>query len=87
MSSPVAWRDSDVNFYNKYLLLTEYTDEQAGRVCGNLCGVVVPEKGHISNAECAVIGQVMALKRAVCLRPGTPDRCRAKLMSQQACLC
>jgi hypothetical protein len=35
MSNPVAWGDSHVNFYNKYLLLTEYTDEQAGSVCGN----------------------------------------------------
>jgi hypothetical protein len=31
MSNLVAWRDSHVNFYNKYLLLTEYTDKQAGR--------------------------------------------------------
>jgi hypothetical protein len=31
ISDPVAWRDNHVNFYNKYLFLTDYTDEQAGR--------------------------------------------------------
>jgi hypothetical protein len=87
MSNPVAQRDNHVNFHNKHLLLTEYTDEQARRVCSNQCGVVVHEKDRISNAECAVISQVMALKRAVCLRPGTPDGCQVKLMSQQASLC
>jgi hypothetical protein len=45
------------------------------------------EEGHISNAECVVIGQVVALKRAVCLRSGMPDGCWAKPMSQQASLC
>jgi hypothetical protein len=48
---------------------------------------VGPGKGHICNAECAVISQVMALKRAVvCLRLGVPDVCRVKLVSQQASL-
>jgi hypothetical protein len=37
--------DNQINFYNKYLLLLEeYRDEQAGRVCGNKCGVVGTEK-------------------------------------------
>jgi hypothetical protein len=48
---------------------------------------VGPEKGRISNVECAVIGQIMARKRAVCLKPGTPDGRRAKLLSQSASLC
>jgi hypothetical protein len=52
MSNPVKWRDKQVNFYNKYLLLlTEYTDEQADR-----------------QAECAVTGKMLwALKREVFL--------------------
>jgi hypothetical protein len=52
MLNPVARRDNQVNFYNKYLsLLTEYTDEQADR-----------------QAECAVTGEVLwALKSAVFL--------------------
>jgi hypothetical protein len=71
MPNPVAWRDNHAIFCNKYLmLLTEYTDEQAGRVCGNWGGAVGPEKVRISNAVCAVIGQVMTLKRATCLRLG-----------------
>lgn len=38
-------RDNHVNFYKKYLLLlSEYAGEQAGRVCGNWCGVVGTEK-------------------------------------------
>jgi hypothetical protein len=53
MSNPVARRENHVNFYNRYLLLlTDYTDEQVDRVCSNRWGVVGPEKGHISNAEC-----------------------------------
>jgi hypothetical protein len=36
---------------------------------------VGPEKRRISNAECAVIGQGVALKRATCLRLGAPDGC------------
>jgi hypothetical protein len=45
------------------------------------------EKGHITSAECVVTGQVMALKRAICLRPDAPDGCWAKLVSQWASLC
>jgi hypothetical protein len=45
---------------------------------------VGPEKGHISNAVCAVIGQVVALKRAIRLKPGAPDGCQEKLVSQRA---
>lgn len=41
-----------------------------------------PEKGHISNEECAVTGQVVALRRTVCLKPGASDGCQAKLRSQ-----
>jgi hypothetical protein len=37
--------------------------------------------------ERSIIGQVVVLKRAACLRPGVPDGCRAKLMLQRASLC
>jgi hypothetical protein len=37
--------------------------------------------------QCVEIGQVVDLKRAVCLRLGAHDGRRVKLMSQQASLC
>jgi hypothetical protein len=47
MSNLVARKYNHVNFYNKYLLLLEYTDEQGSRACHNRSGRG-PEKGCMS---------------------------------------
>jgi hypothetical protein len=45
-------RDNHVNFFDRYVLLLEeeYTDEQAGRVCGNGRGTLGPLNGRNSKA-------------------------------------
>lgn len=48
--SDVESGSNHVNLFNKYLLfLTEYTDKQAGKGCGNWSGCG-PAKGHMSEA-------------------------------------
>jgi hypothetical protein len=49
MSDLVAQKHNHVNFYNKYLLLLEYTDEHWSTACNNWSGCG-PEKSHMSEA-------------------------------------